>query len=454
MTAAPRLAYRTIFAFWLPLAGTWFIMAVEGPFLAAVIARLAEPTLNLAAFGVAFAFAIIIESPVMMLMSASTALVEDGPSYRALRRFACRLTALVTALQVALLVPAVFDPLARFLQLPEAVADLTHGSLLFLLPWPAAIAYRRFRQGLLIRRHQTRRVAAGTMIRLAAMVATALATFQLSALPGAHVGALALTVAVFVEAAATRLMTRSLVPALLIRPRAPERMAMLRQSALVRFYAPLALTTLIALGVQPVVTFFMGQARYPLASLAVLPVIHGLTFIFRAVGLSYLEVAIALLGARREHFPELRNFAVGLAIAATLGLAGIVFTPLADAWFQTLSGLSPSLARFSLLPARILAVFPVLSVMLHLQRAVLVHARRTSPITGGAVIEVITVALVLAAAIHGFDAVGAVAASVAMLAGRILSVGWLARPCLRTLRADPPPKLPRGADPALADTRP
>ena len=82
------LTYRKIFWFWLPLAGTWLMMAVEGPYLAAVIARLDDPTVNLAAFGVTFAFAIIIESPVIMLMSASTALVEDRESYFALRRFA------------------------------------------------------------------------------------------------------------------------------------------------------------------------------------------------------------------------------------------------------------------------------------------------------------------------------------------------------------------------------
>ena len=67
------LTYRRIFVLWVPLVLTWFMMAVEGPFLAAVIARLAEPEYNLAAYGVAFAFAIIIEAPIIMMLSASTA---------------------------------------------------------------------------------------------------------------------------------------------------------------------------------------------------------------------------------------------------------------------------------------------------------------------------------------------------------------------------------------------
>ena len=37
-----RLSNRNIFRFWAPLAATWLMMAAEGPFLAAVIARLAD----------------------------------------------------------------------------------------------------------------------------------------------------------------------------------------------------------------------------------------------------------------------------------------------------------------------------------------------------------------------------------------------------------------------------
>ena len=56
------LNYRWIFWFWLPLTSTWLMMAVEGPYLVAVIARLSNPTNNLAAFGVAFSIAVIIEA--------------------------------------------------------------------------------------------------------------------------------------------------------------------------------------------------------------------------------------------------------------------------------------------------------------------------------------------------------------------------------------------------------
>ena len=417
-----RLTYRRILAFWAPLLGTWLMIAVEGPYLAAIIARQPEPVLNLAAFGVAFAFAIIVEAPVIMLLSASTALVEDGPSLRALRRFTWGLAALVTAGQVAVLMPWCFDAIAGGLQLPADVARLTHGALAILLPWPAAIAYRRFRQGLLIRHHQTRRVAYGTVLRLAAMSLLAVAAFRALHLPGAYVGALALSGAVVAEALASHLMTRRLVRELAGRPRAAARPDVLRLPALMRFYAPLAMTSTIALSIQPLVTFFMGQARFTLESLAVL-----------------------------------RNFAAGLAAVSTAGLSAIAFTPLAVVWFHDISGLSPALTRFALLPVQILAVFPLLSVALHLQRAVLVHARCTRPIARTTAFEVLGVAAVLSIAIHLLDLAGAVAAAVALLAGRVIGVAWLVPSCARVLRAtEPAPDqagAPQVASPPLGAVR-
>ncbi len=404
------------------------MMAVEGPYLAAIMARLPDATVNLAAFGVAFAFAIIIESPVIMLMSASTALVEDGPSYRALRRFSYGLAILLTGIQLVVLIPSVFTGISRQLALPPDVTHLTHGSLVLLLPWPAAIAYRRFNQGLLITQNLTHWVAYGTVIRLVSMSTTAFLAFRVSALPGAYIGALALSVAVVVEAITSRVMTRQIVALLLKRPRHAERMAALTLPALIRFYVPLALTSFIALTIQPIVTFFMGQARFALESLAILPVIHGLTFIFRSIGLSYLEVTIALLGRQRQHFEKLRNFSYGLAIISTAGLSAIAFTPLSVIWFHDISGLSMSLTIFATLPIQILACFPVMSVALHFMRAVLVHARRTQTITWATVAELVIVTGVLTLTINRLDMIGAVAASIALLVGRVVGVAWLVWP--------------------------
>jgi len=436
MSKAP-LTYGRILAFWLPLAGTWLMMSIEGPYLAAIIARLEAPAVNLAAFGITLAFAIIIESPVIMLMSASTALVEDRESYLALRRFSYGLSALLTLVHLLVLAPPLFGFVAATLSLPDDVARLAHGGLAFMLPWTAAIGYRRFRHGLLIRNGLTRRVAYGTAVRLATMSITALAGYQISALPGAHIGAIALSAGVVIEAIASRVMTASLLPRLLERHRDPARLASLHLPALLSFYTPLALTSFLALASQPTVTFFMGQSRYALESLATLPVIHGLTFIFRSIGLSYLEVVIALIGRDREHFTMIRNFALALGLCAAAGLGLIAFTPLAIVWFRDLSGLSRELTMFALAPTRILAILPAFSVLLAFQRGLLVHARRNAPATWATLIELTGIATVLATCIFWLDFVGAVSAAVALVSARVASTLWLVPTCRDVLRHRP-----------------
>ena len=94
------------------------------------------------------------------------------------------------------------------------------------------------------------------------------------------------------------------------------------------------------------------------------------------------------------------------------------------------------------MPTAILAVFPALSVALHLQRGVLVHAHHTRPAARATALEVMTVAGTLALTIHGFGLVGAVAASIAILAGRIVGVLWLVAPRIRVLRDGPATETP------------
>ncbi len=51
-----------------------------------------------------------------------------------------------------------------------------------------------------------------------------------------------------------------------------------------------------------------------LESLAVLPVINSLVFIFRSLGLSYQEVVIALVGDNGENYFEISKYAKRLAL--------------------------------------------------------------------------------------------------------------------------------------------
>lgn len=428
------LTYKKIFIFWVPLAATWLMMAAEGPILAAIIARLMDPKFNLAAFGVAFSFGVLIEAPIIMLMSASTALVKNRDSYIKLRNFSLTLIAICTLIMLIFITPPVFYFIMhRLIGLPENVARLTHQACILLIPWPGAIGYRRFYQGILIRSNLTRRVAYGTVIRLTIISCTALACYLFFPLNGATVGTLSLSLAVCAEAIASRIMVHRSVKQLVSEEQNTETEKLLSYRYITKFYYPLALTSILGLGVHPMVTFFMGQSRMPIESLAVLPVLSSLVFLFRSIGLSFQEVGIALLGENNEHFEKLRNFALFLGIAVVIALSLITFTPLSYIWFYKVSGLSLELTHFARLPAQILCLLPGLTVLISFQRALLVKNEKTTPITIATSIEVVTIFSILFVAIAVFNPIGAIAATIAVAIGRLCANTYLIIPCKKAL---------------------
>ena len=396
------------------------MMSMEGPFIAAIIARLVDPKYNLAAYGVAFSFALIVEAPVIMMMTASTSLVKDFNSLRKLRQYTWILNIAITAVMLVLIIPSIFFFITiNLIGLPENVAKLTHTATIILLPWPAAIGFRRFYQGVLIRNHATRRVAYGTLIRLISMASTALGLFFFTKLPGVYIGTAALSAGVSVEAISTRIMVSNILKRLRSEQEQLPTESLLNFKAINKFYYPLALTSMLTLGVHPLITFFIGKSHMALESLAVLPVVSSFVFLFRGVGLSFQEAAITMLGSKKEDDRVVYRFATVLGLLLASGLIITAITPLSNLWFSKVSGLSPELTGLALTPLLIMGLFPASTVLISMQRAVLVKSGSTSPITIATIIEVLTIITVLYIGIIHLSAIGVTAAASAFLSGRI-----------------------------------
>ncbi|GAB4188104.1 MAG: hypothetical protein Kow00108_24870 [Calditrichia bacterium] len=396
------------------------MMSLEGPYVSAIIARISQPTFNLAAYGVAFAFALILEAPIIMIMSASTALVKSFPSLSKLFRFTLILNIVITLFTLVILIPNIFYFITEsLLHLPVEVANLTHTGLLLLIPWPAAIGFRRFYQGILIRNSETRKVAYGTVVRLASMSISAALLAAFTDYPGVVVGAASLSIGVVLEAFASRWMVHKQIERIkTIVNWLPEEKRLTYKDIAV-FYYPLALTSMLSLGVHPMVTFFLGKSKLAIESLAVLPVVNSFIFLFRSIGLSYQEVAIALVGDTFENYKEIRKFAFYLAGGVLCILSLTAFTPLADFWYRIISGLKPELAKLAISATKILVLLPALTVWLSMQRSILVAGNFTRPITFATSIEVIGILLALAIAVLYLNIIGVIAAAFAFVLGRI-----------------------------------
>ncbi|MGE5839898.1 MAG: hypothetical protein ACM34H_08175, partial [Deltaproteobacteria bacterium] len=296
-----------------------------------------------------------------------------------------------------------------------------------------AIGMRRFYQGILIRHNRTRFVTYGTIMRLASLTAAALLLTWRGDLPGACVGSLSLSVGVVCEAFAIRVMAHGVLRRLKAETE-DEGAPSLTYREISSFYTPLALTSLLFLSAHSIVTFFVAKSVMALESLAVLPVIGALMFIFRSFGLSYQETVIALVGDRFERFTPIRNFALVLVFAVSCALALVVFTDGVSLWYRDVCGLSPELTMFALAPTKLLILLPALEVIMSFQRGMMVAGLKTKPVTLAALVEIVTIVVLLNLAIHSFSMVGAMAAAFALVAGRAFAVLFLLHPNLVLFR--------------------
>ena len=343
MESSPRkLSYQHILKTWWPLALSWLLMAIELPALSSVVSRLPNPKINLAAYGgIVFPLALIIEAPIIMLLAASTALSKDWDSYKKIRKFMHVSSAILTAVHILMVSTPLYSFITKTLiGSPQEIINPARIGLAIMLPWTWSIAYRRFNQGVLIRFGHTRIVSQGTFIRLAADIIVLAVGYTLGTVPG---------IVVATSAVAAGVMSEALFIGIKVQPvlsnqlrKQPRAFPVLTRSNFLEYYLPLALTSLITLISQPLISTALSRMPLALDSLAVWPVLSGLLFIFRSPGVAYNEVVVSLMDKPGAFIP-LRKFAIMLSGIVTLLLLSVVATPASRIWLIGITSLPASL---------------------------------------------------------------------------------------------------------------
>ncbi|HLE51265.1 MAG TPA: hypothetical protein VI755_04350 [Anaerolineales bacterium] len=409
---------------WWPLAVSWLLMGAELPALSAVVARLPNPEINLAAYGgIVFPLALIIESPIIMLLAASTALSKDPDSYQKIRRFMMVSGAILTALHILV----AFTPLYTFIvervlgAPPEIVAPGRIG-LMIMTPWTWSIAYRRFNQGVLIRFDHSKAVGLGTAVRLSADLIVLLAGYAIGNIPGIIVATSAVAAGVISEAIYAGIVVR---PVLRDELRlAPPVEKILTRRSFLDFYFPLVMTSLLTLLVQPIGSAALSRMPQALSSLAVWPVVSGIIFMLRSLGVAYNEVVVALLDEPRSTH-SLRRFTGFLTVGTTLVLLVFAATPLSHLWFEGLSGLNPQLAALAVVGVWVSLPMPGLSVLQSWYQGIILHDRRTRGITEAVVAFLVTCTLLLWAGVAWGRMTGLYVGLAAFVIAMLTQTIWL-----------------------------
>lgn len=401
-------------------------MAFEMPLIIYVIGRMPDAEINIAALGgVALPIGFMIEAPILMFLSASTALAKDRRSYEKVRGFMHASGAILTAIHILISFTPIYYLMAQhILAVPERVVEPTRYALMAMTPWTWAIADRRFHQGALIRYGRSGAVGMGTVVRLASLVAFLLLGSHFIVISGAVLGGFALSVAVIAEAIFVRVKINPVLHNELADDSSGD--CWLTTQTFLRFYIPLALTSILGMFTQPLGSGSLSRMPNAFDSLVVWPVLGNLIFIFRCTGLAVNEVVIAKLEDPKDS-KALFPFCVLLMLVNTLILLLVCLSPLADLWFCVGASFPQALCDYGRNALYFAIPLPALTVIQHWYQANLLAVHNTRPVTEAIAIFIVISVILLAAGVYLSSIPGLYYFSAVMLLGSFCQTMWLGR---------------------------
>ncbi|GIV07777.1 MAG: hypothetical protein KatS3mg017_0979 [Fimbriimonadales bacterium] len=406
---------RTIFAVWFPLALSFTLMMLESPTTNAVLARFSDPSIQIAGFGVALGLSLLIESPVIMLLATAIALVQGRESFYAVLRFVWTLMVSLTLLTALIAFTPLYDWIAlHLLGLPERVAQAGRTAMQVMLLWTAAIGWRRFLQGVLVRYGGARFVSWGTAIRLASIATVGVGLLLWNGLPGAVVGACMVMAGVIVEALVATLFALPILRERVLTH--TEEGARLTQRAIWKFHLPLAGTTLLTLLVHPITAAALARLPQPELAIASWQVVFGSMLALRSWGFALQEAGVAVL-QQGTPTSELLRFTHKVALGTTLALGLLAFTPIAALFTERLLALEAELATPVVFGLQGCLLLPALTAYGSYLRGALIYAKRTPAVYKGMALNLAVNAAGLAIGVLLVRALGATSVQASLLVG-------------------------------------
>lgn len=420
--ARPPLTAADIGRTWWPLALSWLFMTAELVLTTAVIARLAAPELNLAAWGIVFALSTLIQAPAQVLLPSSTALSTNATAHARLRRYALVVMAGLTMMHLLVAMTPLYHLLMSAFGAPDEVARLVRPALMLMTPWSYGTGYRRFQQGVLIRFGHSKAVIWGTIIRISCTSAVLGSGYLTGGIDGSLVAAAAIIIGVLAEVGYTQVRVVPVVNGRL--RRAPAGGREMTPRRFFDFFWPLVLLMLLTMFVQALVAAALGHMPRTLESLAVWPVLFGFLMVMQSPGMAYTEVVISLLGEKGS-VAALRRFTFGLALAVTALLLLMVSTPLARLWFLHVAGLPEPLAQLAQNALWLGLALPGLRVMQSWYQGAIMYGERTHGIMESVLLFLTTAVAILFAGALWAGVAGLYVGMAAFISSFAVQAGWL-----------------------------
>ncbi len=396
-------------------------MAAGDPLLTTTLAHLPDARSNLAAVGIARTLAIFFESPIIMLLHASNAVAADRRSRQVLWQFMLLAGGSLSLCLGLLALPVIFDRVGeRFLGIPVALAGKVQQSLLLLILWPFAIAWRRYFQGLLIARGNSQAIARASIARLVTMGIILASGVALDS-SGAILAGAALIGGVLVEACWITIVAYRCgatdSPPPLATPTLPQNLP-----SMWRFYRPLATSMLITWGGRAVLVGLVARSVDASIALAAWPAASGLVLIISNSTRMVQQMIIKYQGRVPDRL--LLKFALSVGGGCSVLLLLISTTTIGDWIVRGFIGSDRVLADNIKPVLMIFTLMPLLVAMQNAMQGFLVSTAKTGSVNQATWIGT-TVLLTIAWCAVTAGSGGAIAAAMATIIALLIEVLWL-----------------------------
>lgn len=424
-TRKDELTTRHMLSLWLPLAVSIVMMVLEPSIINIGLGRTPDAELALAAYGVAFSLALLVEAPIIMLLDASVARSTDVKAFRLLRRFTLGLGLLVTAIGLVVSLTPLYSLVVEdLMNIPADVAARARPTLQVLSFWSLPIAWRRAHQGVLIRTRRTAIITVATGVRLVSLAGALFAGLLLLPNRGALVAGLAMVFSVVVEALVITWATRPVLRASFYQGNSSGAGNQMTLQEFWRFYRPLAVTTILRQTTRPLLNAGIAAAQLARASLAAWPVTWGFTILVAGPAWSLQQLTTAL-ASDEAAYRRVRDFSLVLSAGFSLVLGLVAFTPL-YAWVMGgIYNLSPSLQALALPALQVMVPYPLLMGIQSVVRGVLIRGGCTATVRTAMTANVLVLAVTVIGGVLLTSFTGVLLASLAVQAGTLAELGWL-----------------------------
>ncbi|HHW08715.1 MAG TPA: hypothetical protein GXX29_01930 [Firmicutes bacterium] len=414
---------RRIAAFYIPLGFTSMLMAFTHWIINAGLARTSSPELALAGWAVGVSTSGLFEAPVVMLRSASLALVQDRSSQKRVFRAGLAIIAVAAGIPALLsLTPALGYIYQNLLGVKSTVALPAVQCVRLLSVMIIASGIRCLYQGVVIREQLTGYITLGMVLRLIVMSATAAGLVYLRPELGVIIGATTFTAGMTTEAivavwggrtAASQRDSRLEVPVPAQTGAQDESQTTTQDSAqataqvalsdsinLWAFLLPLLSTGMAATSSDALLNSGLARQGIPANVLPGYSLSFSLSWVIGAFlyGLHHVVLVFAPKPKNGINDEEknsgstagdevIKRFAVTVAAACAGVVALIGFTPAAPWLFTKLMGVPPHILPQAVFSLRCLTLFPFLLAWQELGMGRLVHIRRTKALLAGKIIN-------------------------------------------------------------------